>query len=156
MSNPPVTKSEAIRKIQYNARIHALHCRFYRRLQKALTFFSLLAGAAALVPVWQSVPGGLALTGAVLACVSAMNTVGGFGAKAIHHELWMKQANDLVARSAGLDIETLDAQRVAIPVDNVTIEALRGVAWNDVLESNGFENKMRPETLAQRFWRAIA
>jgi hypothetical protein len=152
----PRSNAEAINTVRYRARLHALHCRFYRRMQKLLTFFSLLAGAAALAPVWQSMPGGLPISAAVIATVSMLNTVGGFGASAIHHESWMNRAAELLARTGGMDTESIDAERLRLPGDHVIIESLRAVAWNDVLRSVGLEGGMRPESFRQRLFRLFA
>lgn len=66
----------------------------------------------------------------------------------------MQGAQALEGRTAGMATEDINAERAAMPGDNVFIEALRGVAWNDTLKSAGYEK--RRETWAQRLMRALA
>lgn len=155
--NPARTKSEAILGINYCIRVHELHCRLYRRIRGCMTIASLLAGSAAMVSVVQGIPGLIAVLGIAVATIGYVDAAANISALAERHSLWTREFNKLLAVSSGLTIDELDARKREIIADaTVEIESLRPVAYNDVLESGGFMDGMRPESRAQRLMRAIA
>lgn len=151
------TKGEAVLDLHYAVRLHFLHCRFYRRIRALLTFVSLGAGSAAFALALQWLPGGVGVMGVVVAACSILDATGNFAEKAMLHKQWREQLLDLLARSAPMDLQAIDAEWRLLKrgMDN-EIESLRPVAMNDNLKSFGYESSMRPETRLQRLVRAIA
>jgi hypothetical protein len=156
MTNPPRTKAEAILSIKYQIRLHALHRRLFKRVQSLLAVVSLLAGAAALIPFWQSIPGGITISAVIVAFVSIVGALGGFAEDSVKHDIWRREAADLLARSAGMDLVAIDAALAYVPGDDETIESLRAVAFNDVLTSGGFDDGKHTESCSERVFRQIA
>ena len=157
MSDPPRSKDEVIREVRYQERLHFRHCRLYRRLRGLLTIVSLASGSAAITSALQAVAGGVAAAGFIVALVTIIDAVGGFAEKAAKHNVWRQSASELRARSGPMDLMSIEAalDRLKANVDD-EIENLRAVCWNDVLESVGREDAMRPEKTLQRLMRAMA
>lgn len=157
MANRERTKAEAILNVRYQERLHFLHCRFYHRVRKVFNFITLAAGSAAIAAAIKSVPGGVAASAVVVTLISFFDVLGNFPEKAVRHDVWRRRAAELKAGSAEFDLVTIDRElaRLTGDVDD-EIEALRAVAFNDVLKSSGYEDGIRDESRMQRFLRVLA
>lgn len=155
MTHQPKTKAEAVLKLQYEIRLHELHRRLYRRAQFALSLLSVLIGSASLLPVLQAAPGGLLLSGALLAVIGAVSAVGGLADAAARHEIRRRAVADILARAPRLGIDDIEGERIQL-ADEDYIESLRAVAFNDALKSGGYESGMRPERRMERLMRCLA
>lgn len=157
MSYPERTKEEALREVKYQERLHALHCRLYKRLRALLTLISLATGSAAIATSLQAMPAGLIVAGWIVALASIIDAVGNFADKAASHRVWRRDAAALLSRSEGMSLASIDSELAALVAEvDDEIESLRAVAWNDVLKSRGLESAMRPETAPERMFRAIS
>src|SRR5690606_19631596 len=157
MSNPVRTKDEVLREVRYHERLHFLHCRFYRSIRKCLVIFSLASGSAALTPALQSLPAGVITAAGLVALFAILDAVGNYSEKAVWHNVWRRNASLVLAKSGPLTQEELEAaDRELIAEVDEEIEALRVVAWNDVLKTVGREDAMRLETRFQRLMRTLA
>lgn len=157
MSYQARTKAEAVLNIKYYCRLHQLHARLYNRLRGAAAVVSVVAGSAALVSALQSVPYLLSGLGVVVAAVSGIDFFFGWAEKAACHKQWRREYSSLLARSATMDLNGIDAELAKLSGETEEeVESLRAVAWNDVLRSNGHEDGMREEGFAQRLVRSLA
>jgi hypothetical protein len=157
MSLPSETKAEAVLQLRYVIRLHQLHRRLYRRVEMGMSFASIVAGSAALLPVWQQMPGGLMLSGIALAIIGAISAVGGLAEAAAQRNVTIRQLNRALERAADAAVSAaeIDAANLASE-SHVDIEALRYIAYNDVLRAGGHTDGMQPETPWQRVMRAVA
>lgn len=157
MSDPERTRGEALRGAKYDERLHFLHCRFYKKIRTTMVVVGLATGSAAIASAIQAIPFGVAASAVLVAVMSIIDATGNFAEKAAKHNVWRRMANDLIARSASLSMEEIDAERSKLEgeVDD-EIESLRAVAWNDVLVTVGMEHGKRPETRIQQLMRVLA
>lgn len=157
MSLPSETKAEAVLQLRYNIRCHELHRRLYRRVQLSMSFASIAAGSAALLPVWQQMPGGLLISGIAVAVIGALGALSGLPEAAARRDTACRDLNRVLAGVSAPDVtkEQIDAAITASPHED-HIEALRYVAWHDVLRSGGYLDGIKPETRWQRVMRAVA
>lgn len=139
-----------LNEIRYAERLCARMARLYRRLQSAGVFFSLLAGSAALSQVGGLLPPVATVTGAVLLAIcAALLFAVRPGDKASGYETEVKRYAQLRTAAAAMDVPALSqALSRARENDGAEIEALRDVAWNDVMAEIG-----RPDVAVPLNWR---
>lgn len=154
----PRTKVEVRRELQYAERMHFRHCRFYKRIRAGLATVSLLAGSAAIVPAIQAIPSGVITAAVVVTVLTIFDVVGNFAEKSVKHGVWRRQAALLIAESEPMDVVQLDAalHRLIAEAGDDELESLRAVCWNDVLDSAGRQDAMRPEKKLEKMMRALA
>lgn len=157
MESDSKTKTEVLREVRYRERLHFRHCRFYKRVRSAFTIINLAAGSAAIAAALQEVPGGVTAAAFGIAFITIIDAVGGFAEKAAKHNVLRRESALLTARSAPMDLATIEAalHQMQADVDD-EIELLTKVSWNDVLDSVGYQHAMRPESVAERFIRVVA
>lgn len=157
MSDPPRTKTEVLREIRFQERLHFRHCRFYRRLRGVFTIVALAAGSAAVAAALESFPGGVAACAILVALITILDSVGNFAEKAAKHNVWRRASSMLIADSEPMDLATLESafRRLKADVDDA-LESLGQVCWNDTLRSAGYEDAVRAERGMQKVMRLLA
>jgi len=151
-------KQQLLAEIRYIVRLCQRHARLYRRIQATGTFFAILGGSAAMttlsnhLPTWLPLAGGalLAISGAALLAISPAD-------KAALNEADMKRYQTLRAKA-----ETLDAAAIAILLEEARtgdcpeIDALRNVAYNDVMREINREDQSIKLSPAEKFYDLLA
>jgi hypothetical protein len=152
------TRPMMLNEIRYAERLCQRTARFYRHIQSAGVFLSVVAGSATLsalaktFPEWVAISGAVVFTlvGAGLICMRPAD-------KAATNETDAKRYSALRARAATLTDEqlraALDESRVS---DTPEFEALRNVAYNDVVIEVGQPTHRMPLTVSQRLLSAFA
>lgn len=151
----PRTKAEALRDLDYVIRLSQLHRRLYNRLHATLRFLELLGGSAGVAVAISGSSDLVRATGALLAVVACANFAFDPGARARDHARCGATYDDLKARSSGMTLEQIDAERAAVR-DPDYLESLRIPSWNDMMRSHGFVSSQQPLSTLQRFMRAVA
>lgn len=142
--------------IEYEVRLRALHFRLFDRLRKASSLLTMLAGMAVLAPLRSGSPTFSLILGLVVALIGAGNFVWDFGGIARANEAQRRKYQELLGQ-LGTDVQKADEARAAIGKDDPSaIEALCGVAQNDVLRAYGHIGSIEPESRLERFFRKIA
>jgi nicotinic acid phosphoribosyltransferase len=148
----------ALNEIRYAERLCQRTARMYRRAQMLGVFASALAGTAALAAAAQWLPAALAAAGALLmAVVGAGLLAARPGDKALQNEADVKRYAQL--RAASVDMTDAEFERAlwrARELDAPEVEALRDVAWNDVVCEIGRPELATPLRITQRALAALA
>ncbi len=152
------SKEQLIAEIRYTIRLCQRTARFYRRIQAIGTFFGILGGSAAMaalsdnLPAWVSVAGGTLLTvsGAALIAIRPAD-------KAAPNELDVKRYQALMTKAVSMDAEQLaTAIEEARQNDAPEIDALRNVAYNDVMKEINREDQAFKLSLSEKIWELFA
>lgn len=151
-------RTQALGEIRYAERLCQRTARLYRRAQTAGVFISALAGTTAIAAAAQWVPAPLAAAGALLLAISGTALlVIRPGEKALQNEDDVRRYAQL--RAASVDLSDTALERAlwkAREQDAPEIEALRDVAWNDVVRELGRPELVTPLRLSQRAIAALA
>lgn len=147
-----------LNEIRYAERLCQRTARFYRHVQAAATFLTVLGGSAILTSTMRNVPDEVAWIGAAAFTVFGAVMIAMRPAdKAAANEADAKRYAALRVRAAHLDDQQLrGAIDEARPADAPEFEALRDVAYNDVVLEVGQPAYRLPLTLPQRVLAAIA
>lgn len=153
----PRTKAEAILQIQYNVRLHELHRRFFSRTKTTLAFISLAGGGGAIPAALTSMPGAVMSCGLIVAIAAFADVLGRYTERAAEHAGWKRDYAELQAQTDPMTLAQIDAALAHLEArTHVEVNSLRAVAWNDTLESRGFDDVMRTETVSQKIARVMS
>ncbi len=140
-------------EIRYGMRLDELHRRFYARLASALTFALLLAGSAAFGGYIAALPELAGAAGLVVAALTLAEVVLRPGERGAYASALARQFGVLRATAGELTIDDLSRRLSELQCETLPgeIEALRGVAMNDVLREHGHSD----ELLALSRWQRV-
>lgn len=145
-------------EIRYAERLCQRTARLYRHLDAAFTFISVLGASATLSALSTTVPTGLPITGAVLLAVTGALAIAVRPAdKAAAADADGKRYSQLRARSASMTEDHLRQEVDALREgDTPEFEALRTVAYNDVVTEIGCEGHAKKLNPVQWVFGVIA
>lgn len=152
------TKEQLMAEIRYAIRLCQRTARFYRRIQSIGTFLGIIGGSAAIAalsdhfPAWLSIAGGtlLSIAGASLIAIRPAD-------KAAPNELDAKRYQALVAKAVNMNVEQLTvALEEARQNDAPEIDALRNVAYNDIMKEINREDQAIKLSTSEKFLELIA
>lgn len=145
-------------EIRYAQRLRERTARLYRKVQTIFTFFTILAGSAALVAVSAQLHQQFVLTSAlVFAAFTAINIAVRPAERVAQNDSDVKKYASLLAKSEDLDIAAIrKALAEARQSDVPEIESLREVAFNDVMLEIGRPDAIVTLGRTQRLLSAIA
>ncbi len=121
-------------ELRYAQRVGQRSVRFYRRIQTAFTFISMLAGSSAIAAIAAQMPMAATWMMAAFAIFSILNFAIRPADKiaALHSDVRKYAA--LIAKSDNLDAAAIQhLLHEARQTDSEEIEPLRAVAYNDVM-----------------------
>jgi hypothetical protein len=152
------SRTDVLNEIRYSERICERTARFYRHIQTTGVFLSILSGSATIsavsssVPHWVSISGALILTitGAALIAIAPSE-------KAVANETDQRKYATLRAEAHQFTddalIAALDKARQS---DVAEIEAMRDIAFNDVVIEYGRSDCVHPLPLSKRILAVLA
>ena len=128
-----------LNEARYAERLCLRTARLYKRLQTATTFLSVLGGSGILAGVSATMPAWLPLAGGVLlALFGAINLAVRPAEKAAANDADAKRYAQLRTAAQTMPAAELQvALNKARETDTAEIEALRDVAYNDLLQETG-------------------
>ena len=145
-------------EIRYAERLTQRTARLYRRAATLFTFLTIIGGSATVSALSDRVPNWVSLSGVVL-----MGLVGALALamrpleKAIANEAEVRKYSQLRTAGHAMSVAELQAALAkAQETDTAEVEALRAVAYNDVVTEIGREDKLISLTAHQRLVAAIA
>lgn len=154
----PKSHTALLNEARYAERLCERTARFYRRIQVFGTFATIVGGSATLsalaqgVPPWVSVGGAAAMTvfGALLVAMRP-------GERVAANEADARRYAKLRTEALAMTAEQLAAALAkAGETDTPEIEALRDVAYNDVVREIGRDDHVVPLSATQRLYAALA
>jgi hypothetical protein len=147
-----------LNEIRYAERLCQRTARLYRHVQTAGTWLTIVGGSGALTAMSKALPDWVAIGGAIMFTVAGAMLVAMRPAdKAAQNEVDLKRYAALRVKAANLDDKALRAAiDDARPSDAPEFEALREVAYNDVVEEVGQPTYKVPLKRHQRWLAAIA
>lgn len=145
-------------EVRYAERLCQRTARLYRHLQTVSVFLSVLGGSGVISAVSGAVPAWMPIAGGVLLTVfGAVNLAVRPAEKAAANEGDVKRYAQLRSAAPGMDAAQLHAAlEKARETDVTEIEALRPVAYNDVVREIGRDDEVMPLSLQQRIAAAFA
>lgn len=152
----PKTKPELILELKYQARLHTLHRRLFKRWRGVLAFIIVVGGSSVIVSALKAWPATVAIAAVVVAIVGFVDLIFDYAGKAAQHAIWGSRVAALAKRSGPMQVDELERELSDLSDAEVEFESLRAVAFNDALKSSGYEDGMRPETRLQRLFRVMA
>jgi len=157
---PPRSRPEALRGVDYLARLDVVHQRLYSRLDKGLKLVQVFGGSAAFGAATSGQVALMTGAGMVIALAACISLVVDFGLLAQRHSVRISRCNAITLQALNTPEMTaaeIDAARTrASDMDINVIEALRRPCFNDMLRTHGLTDHLLPLTLWQRFWAALA
>lgn len=152
------TREQLEGEIRYAIRLTQRTARLYRNLQACGVFVAILGGSATLSAVSHLVPDSLGLLGGVFMAIAAAGLLAVRpGDKAAANEADLRRYEALKCKAHALDEAAL-----ALAIDEAhrggtqEIEALRLVAYNDVVMELNRRDMQQPLTLRQRLLAVLA
>ena len=144
--------------IRYAIRLCERTARFYRHIQTFLTFATILGGSAALSALSSVFPNWVAISGAICMTIFGATSIAIRAPdKATANESDDKKYTALLAKSHGIDaVELSRLLDEARQTDAPEIEALRDVAYNDIVHEIGRPDAAVRFSLSQRIFAALA
>lgn len=145
-------------EVRYAIRLCQRTARLYRHIQTAGTFFGILGGSAAMaslsnnLPHWLSIAGGamLAIAGAALIAIRPAD-------KAAQNEQDVRRYQSLMTKSLDMTPEALEAAiEEARQSDAPEVDALRNVAYNDVVKEINRDDQAIPLSATEKIWQLFA
>ena len=151
-------KTLLLNEIRYAERLCERTARLYRHAQATTVFMTVLGGSGVISAVGGQVPGWVAMAGGVcFAVFGALNLAIRPADKAAANEVDAKRYARLRTASHSMDATALaDALSKARETDTQEVEALRDVAYNDVVTEYGAAQAAVPLRLGQRVLGALA
>ena len=147
-----------LNEARYAERLCLRTARLYKRLQTATVFLGVLGGSGVIAGVSTAMPAWLPLAGGVLLAVfGAINLAVRPADKAAANEADAKRYAQL--RTSGRAMNEIELQAAldkARETDTPEIEALRDVAYNDLLLEIGCADEVLPLKRHQRLLGALA
>jgi len=154
----PADKDVLLNEIRYAERLCQRTARLYRRLQSIGTFGTVLGGSAALTALSSSLPSWVSVSGAAVFTVfgAAMLAIRPAD-KAAANETDMRRYATLRTEALAMDALALEvALNKARQGDAPEIEALREVAYNDLMREIGQDGYAGKLSLQQRVIASLA
>jgi len=156
----PRTRRKALLDVDYIVRVGVVHQRLFSRVDKGLKLAQSFAGSAAVGAAISGQPVLVAVVGGVVALAASVSLVFDFGQAAHRYGVLVSRCTAITAQA--LDTPDMDASAIDIAVIRATdldlneIESLRMPCYNAVLRRHGLSANVKPLTLWQRFWAALA
>jgi predicted polyphosphate/ATP-dependent NAD kinase len=147
-----------LNEIRYAERLCQRTARLYRHVQSFGTWLTVVGGSGTLAALANNVPNWVPITGAIVFAAAGAALIAMRPAdKAAMNEADAKRYAALRTRGLGLDDKALRAAlEEARQSDVAEVEALRDVAWNDVVQEVGYADKRVLLSIPQRLLSAIA
>lgn len=150
-------KEELHFNLRYAQRLCQRTARFYRRIQTALTFTSLLAGSSAVAALAAQLPVESAWLLATFAVFGCVNLAVRPAERIAANEADVRKYGALIAKLHTLDTpalqQLLDEARLS---DTTEVEPLRAVAYNDVVLEIDEPDALIPLSTMQKLIGALA
>lgn len=138
------SKHTLLFELQYAQRVCTLHHRLYRRIRAVLQFATLIGAAGAVKSVIAEKPETAAYSGIVLAVVAVIDQVLDPAGRAATYNEDYKRYTRLLRVARNLAAEAIQAEIDLLQEDDEPeIEALRPVAYNDVIEECGLDSGVK-------------
>ena len=152
------TKEQLISEIRYATRLTQRTARLYRNIQTTATFITILGGSAALASFSGNLPSWVLVTGTLLFAVAGAALIAIRPAdKAAMNEADIKRYQLLMSKTQAMDVTQLrTAIDEAHSADAPEIEALRIVAYNDVMDEINRQDQHIPLSTSASLLRAFA
>lgn len=137
-------KQQLLNDIRYAERLCVRTARLYRRLHSVSLWLTVTGGSAALASIVPNFPHWLSLVGAAfVAVLFAANIAIRPHEKAVANDTDARKYALLRTRAVTMDAAALElALNQAHETDVPEVEPLRAVAWNDVSEEIGSDQRM--------------
>lgn len=136
------SKHTLLFELQYAQRLCTLHYRLYRRVRGVLQCATLLGAAGAVKSVVAADPKVAVFSGVALAIVAAIDQVLDPAARAATYNEDYKRYTRLFRVARSMEPHAIQAEIELLHEDDEPeIEALRQVAYNDVVEECGLDRK---------------
>lgn len=150
--------AQLLNEVRYGERLSVRTARFYRHMQVASAVLTLIGTSATLSALWREAPPWLSLSGAaILAVAGCCAFAARPGDKAAMWEAEAKRYARLRSDARSMDAEHLQAALDRVrESDLIEFEALREVAYNDIVTEVGQTGCVVPLTRSQKFFRALA
>lgn len=152
------TKEQLQSEIRYAIRLCQRTARLYRKLQTIGTFLTVIGGSAAVTSLSPSLPSWIPVAGAILLAVSGAALLAiRPGDKASSNENDVRRYQALMGKSSGMDVVALQAALEEAHLgDAPEIDALRLVAYNDVVLETGRPDCLVKLSCFERLFQSIA
>jgi hypothetical protein len=154
----PKDKERLQSEIRYAIRLCERTARFYRKIQAIGTFFTVIGGSAAITTLSPSLPPWVSVAGTILLAISGSALLAIRPAeKASSNENDVKRYQAMMTKSHGMDAKELqvvldEAHQGGAP----EIDALRLVAYNDVVLETGRPDCLEKLSLIEKLFQHIA
>lgn len=152
------TKAQLIAEIRYAIRLCQRTARFYRCIQAIGTFIGIIGGSATIVALYDHFPAWLSIASTALLSIAAASLVAIRPAdKAAPNELDAKRYQALMAKAVNMDAVQLSlAIEEARQSDAPEIDALRNVAYNDIMKEINREDQEIKLSTSEKFLELLA
>lgn len=143
---------------RYAIRLCSRTARLYRRIQTAGTFLAIVGGSATIVSALGTLPHWLAASGSSLLAIAGAALIAIRPAdKAAQNEADVRRYQAVLENSIGASVEAFAAAlEQAHQGDAPEVDALRNVAYNDMVKELGMPEHQIPLSATERVLRAIA
>ena len=151
-------KAQLKEEIRYAIRLFRRQARFYRFIQWTGTTLSIIGGSAIFSVQSTTLPHWLSFTGAALLGLSGALLIGLRPAdKAAANEADVKRYQTLMVKAVNWnEVELETAIEEARQSDTAEIEALRNVAFNDVMREINRDDQLIPLTPSEKIMGLLA
>jgi len=156
----PRTRAEALRDVDYIVRVGVVHQRLFSRLDKGLKLVQVFGGSAAFGAATSGQMALMTVAGVMVALTASVGLVFDFGLAAQRYGVLVSRCNAITLQALSrpeMTIAEIDAAKTRdTDLDLNVIEALRVPCFNEVQRRHGLLANVKPLTLWQRFWTALA